>query len=402
MLILEMFRVAAHSIRISFMRSFLTMLGVIIGIAAVITMVALGNGARQAINEQLDNLGGDIISVRAGQMFHRGIASSNNRLTVKNAEAIASDMPSVLAVVPQLQVRKQIKLGNQNRSLLLVGTTPNFAEVNQIDISYGRVFSNGENAQKKRVIVLGGAVPGVFEIEPEALLGQAITIAGTSFEVIGILEEKGSIGFNNRDEFLYVPLQTAQYRIAGTDRIDAINVNIIPGTAVETAMMEIERILRRELKTMPGAKNIFTLSEQKQFLAMQKETAGTFSTLLAGVAIISLIVGGIGIMNIMLVTVTERTREIGIRKALGATRLNILTQFMIEAMCLCIMGGILGIGLGIGASNMLAQLAGWQVLISLDAIALAFVFSAGVGLFFGLWPAQKAAQLDPIEALQYE
>ena len=207
---------------------------------------------------------------------------------------------------------------------------------------------------------------------------------------------------DNQDKNVWIPISTAQYRIAGTDNLGMIGVQIAPGIESEQAIIDIERVLRREHKIIPGEKNDFNLGDQKQFLAIQQEATQIFSYLLAGIAGISLIVGGIGIMNIMLVTVTERTREIGIRKAMGATRANIMVQFLIEAMSLCIVGGAIGIILGGTASTLLANLAGWQTPVSVTAVIIAFVFSAGVGLFFGIWPARKAARLDPIEALRYE
>ena len=402
MLILEMFRIAGQSIRANFFRAFLTMLGIIIGVSAVITMVALGTGAQQAINDQIDSLGGEILSVRAGQMFRRGIANSDTSLTVSDAESLARDVNSVVAVVPEVSLRKQLKLGNMNRSLSIVGATPNFASVGNYTLLYGGIFSAGDNAGKKRVAVLGGGVPAVFEKDAAMLIGQSINIDGTSFEIIGILEEKGSSGFRNPDENVWVPLATAQYRIAGKDTIDSISVKLAPSVSIETAMIGVERVLRREHKIIPGGRNDFSLSDRKEFLNIQQEAAQIFSYLLAGIAGISLIVGGIGIMNIMLVTVTERTREIGIRKALGATQTNIMIQFLIEAMALCVAGGTIGIILGGTASALLANLAGWQTPVSIEAISIAFLFSAGVGLFFGIWPARKAAKLDPIEALHYE
>jgi putative ABC transport system permease protein len=397
-----MFRIAGQSIRANFFRAFLTMLGIIIGVSAVITMVALGTGAQTAIDDQIDSLGGKMLSVRAGQSFSRGVATAESSLTVSDADAIARDVSSVTAVVPELSQRKQIKLGNANRSLSVVGVTPNFADVGKYSLLYGRLFTAGDNAAKKRVVVLGGGVAAVLEKDPAMLIGESLIIEGTSFEIIGILEEKGSIGFSNKDENLWTPLATAQYRIAGTDKLDSIGVRIAADSTIETAMIGVERVLRREHKLMPGAKNDFGLSDSKQFLNMQQDAAKIFSVLLAGIAGISLIVGGIGIMNIMLVTVTERTREIGIRKALGATRANIMTQFLIEAMTLCIAGGTIGIILGGTASALLANLAGWQTPVSLEAVTVAFLFSAGVGLFFGIWPASKAAKLDPIEALHHE
>ncbi len=402
MMFVEMLRVAAQSIRANFFRAFLTMLGIIIGVAAVITMVALGTGAQRAINEQLDSLGSNVLSVGTSQWLHRGVARQEDKLTASDVEALKRDVPSVTAIVPELTVRKQVKLGNQNRSLKIVGTTPEFADVHRFEMLYGRMISHGDVGAKRRVALLGGAVAGEFEKDPTQLIGQSLLIQGTSYEIIGIFEEKGSVMFDNQDKNVWIPISTAQYRVAGTDNLGKISVQIAPGIDVGQAIIEVERVLRREHQIIPGARNDFNLGDRKQFLQMQQEATKIFSYLLAGIAGISLIVGGIGIMNIMLVTVTERTREIGIRKAMGATRANIMVQFLIEAMSLCIAGGTIGIILGGIASTLLASLAGWQTPVSVTAVTIAFVFSAGVGLFFGIWPASKAARLDPIAALRYE
>ncbi len=402
MMFVEMLRVAAQSIRANFFRAFLTMLGIIIGVAAVITMVALGTGAQRAISQQLDSLGSRVLSVGTSQWLHRGVARTEDKLTASDVEALMRDVPSVIAVVPELTVRKQVKLGNQNRDLKIVGTTPEFADVYRFEMLYGRMISQGDVGSKKRVALLGGAVPAEFEKDPTQLIGQNLLIQGTSYEIIGIFEEKGSVMFDNQDKNVWIPISTAQYRVAGTDNLGKIGVQIAPGIDVGQAIIDVERVLRREHQIIPGARNDFNLSELNQFLEIQKESTKIFSYLLAGIAGISLIVGGIGIMNIMLVTVTERTREIGIRKAMGATRTNIMVQFLIEAMSLCIAGGTIGIILGGIASTLLSSLAGWQTPVSVTAVTVAFVFSAGVGLFFGIWPAYKAARLDPIAALRYE
>jgi putative ABC transport system permease protein len=402
MMFIEMLGVAAQSIRENFFRAFLTMLGIIIGVAAVITMVALGTGAQRAITEQLDTLGSNVLTVSASQTFHRGVSVFEDKLTASDVEALKRGVPSVIAIVPQLEVRQQVKLGRQNRSLKIVGTTPDFVDVNRLELLYGRVISDGDVGSKKRVAVLGGAVPGEFEIDPTLLIGQSLLIRGTSYEIVGILKEIGSVWSDDVDKFIWIPISTAQYRVAGTDNLGKIGVQIAPGVDVGQAIIDVERVLRREHQIIPGATNDFNLSDRKQFLQMQQEATKVFSYLLAGIAAISLIVGGIGIMNIMLVTVTERTREIGIRKAMGATRTNIMVQFLIEAMSLCIAGGAIGIIVGGFASTLLANLAGWQTPVSAMAVTIAFVFSAGVGLFFGIWPASKAARLDPVAALRYE
>ncbi|MEC9374952.1 MAG: ABC transporter permease [Pseudomonadota bacterium] len=401
MLFWEMIRVALQSIRANFFRAILTMLGIIIGVAAVITMVALGTGAQTEVNKQISSLGANILNIRTGWGSHRGV-SADNKLTIDDLEAIKRDMPSAIAVVPETSGRIQVKLGNQNRNINIIGTTPNFADVQKFELTYGRIFSAAEEAAKKRVIVLGGGVPSLLETDPTMLIGQDLIIKGTSFKILGVLKEKGSFGFTNSDNNAWIPLSTAQYRLTGSEDLDSIGVQLQPGISMENGTMEAERIMRREHQIMPGQKNNFVISDPKLFLTIQQESTQIFSYLLAGIAGISLIVGGIGIMNIMLVTVTERTREIGIRKALGATRNSIMLQFLIEAMALCIVGGIGGIALGTTASNLLASIAGWSTSISLQAIALAFFFSAAIGLIFGMLPARKASLLDPIAALRFE
>jgi putative ABC transport system permease protein len=402
MLFWEMIRVALQSIKANFFRAILTMLGIIIGVAAVITMVALGTGAQRAVNEQLADLGGNILSVRTGTFMHRGVSSTDKKLSVDDAQAIERDVPAATAVVPETSGRIQVKFRNQNRNIQIVGTTPNYADVNAFELLYGRMFSEAENAAKKRVIILGGDVPGLLDTDPTMLIGESLIVKGTSFKIIGIFNAKGTVGFQNTDENAWVPLNTAQSRLTGTKDINAISVQIDPSIPMDVAIIDVERIMRREHRIIPGGKNDFALSDRKQFLNMQQDAAQIFSYLLAGIAGISLIVGGIGIMNIMLVTVTERTREIGIRKALGATKMNILLQFLIEAMTLCVVGGLLGIALGAGAATMLASLLGWSTPLSVDAVIIAFCFSAGIGLIFGILPARKAASLDPIAALRYE
>jgi len=402
MLFWEMIRVALQSIRANLFRAMLTMLGIIIGVAAVITMVALGTGAQQAVNDQLDRLGGNILSVNTGSFMRRGVSLDNQRLTLDDANAIARDVASASAIVPETTGSIPIKFGNKSQTTEIVGTTPNYADVNNYELMYGRMFTDSENAGRKRVIVLGGKVPAALETDPTMLIGENLLIKGTSFEIIGIFEPKGSVGFRNTDENAWIPLATAQSRLTGSEDLTAIGVQVKPGITMEKATIDIERVMRKEHGILPGGDNDFGINDRKQFLSMQQDAAEIFSYLLAGIAGISLIVGGIGIMNIMLVTVTERTREIGIRKALGATRTNILLQFLIEAVTLCVAGGILGIALGSGAASLLASILGWSTPLSISAVSIAFGFSAGVGLIFGLLPARKAASMDPIAALRYE
>ena len=242
----------------------------------------------------------------------------------------------------------------------------------------------------------------MIDTQPNLLVGQTLSIRSVPFEVIGVFEAKGAVGMNNPDDDLWMPLQTARFRLAGADTLQSISVEVAPGSTIEQAMVDIERVLRRAHGILPGRDNDFAIFDRKTFFNARAEATEVFSFLLAGIAGVSLVVGGIGIMNIMLVTVTERTREIGIRKALGATRSSILLQFLVESVTLCALGGLLGVLLGTGLSSLLAKFAGWQTFVTPGSVLLSFGFAAGVGLVFGLMPARRAARLDPIEALRYE
>jgi putative ABC transport system permease protein len=402
MLFNEMISVALQSIRTNMFRGFLTMLGIIIGVGSVITMVALGSGAQRAIDDQIDALGASILSIRSGGFMRHGVGSSQITLNIDDAQALASDASMISAIVPEVSRQLQTKYLNKNQNIRIVGIPPNFADVHNYAIHYGKIFTQADSAAKRRVAVLGHGVPKKLETTAEKIFGKDIYINNTSFEVVGILEEKGSAGFRNTDEQIWIPLTTAQFRVFGTKELDVISAQVARGVAVERAIVDIERILRREHRILPGAKNTFSIGDPRQFFNVRQAATQIFAYLLASIASISLIVGGIGIMNIMLVTVTERTREIGIRKALGATRFNILMQFLIEAMVLCLIGGLVGVLLGVGISYAMNEIIGWQTVVSPLAIGIAFAFSAGIGLFFGIWPASKAAKLDPIEALRYE
>jgi len=402
MLMTEMIAAALQSIRANLFRGFLTMLGIIIGVASVITMVALGSGAQLAIDEQIEQLGASVLSIRSGGRRRHGVSRDSATLTMDDAEALRRDATTIDAVVPDMSGRKQVKFGNRNENLWVVGTTPNFVDVNNYSLSDGRLFTEADEAAKRRVAVIGAKVAAKFESARTSLVGQSLYLGGVSFEVVGTLEEKGSSGWRNYDEHLWIPLETARYRVFGTENLQGIGARVHARVPVEQAIIDIERVLRREHQIMPGAKNDFGIGDPREFLNVRQAATDVFAYLLASIASVSLIVGGIGIMNIMLVTVTERTREIGIRKALGATRLNILSQFLVEAMILCMLGGSVGILLGTSVALLLSNLLGWSTPVSPATVALAFAFSAGVGIFFGIWPARKAAALDPIVALRYE
>ena len=403
MLIDEIVRVALQAIRANKLRSLLTALGIIIGVGAVITMIALGTGAKKAVEARIQALGPTLLTIFAGQSFRGGVAmTSRVSLTMDDDTALTNQGRYMAAVVPELTGNMQVQQGSQNVNVNVVGTTPSYVPVHAFTLTAGRMFTAGEDEARRRLAVLGSQVPDMFSANPAAMIGQEIQIRGIPFTIIGILSEKGSQGFSNPDEQILIPLQTARYRIMGTDRLRSITVQVDSLSHMNLAMIEIERVLRRQHKIRTGADNDFQIRNQTDVLSTFQETTQTFGFLLAGIAAVSLLVGGIGIMNIMLVSVTERTREIGVRKALGATRGNILLQFLVEALVLCLVGGTVGVLIGSLGAVLLSKVAHWNTAISPFSILLAFLFSAVVGLFFGIYPARRAASLDPIVALRYE
>jgi putative ABC transport system permease protein len=399
----ETVAVAFQSIRANKLRAALTMLGIVIGVGAVITMVALGSGAQKSVEDRINALGANLLTIFPGQSFRGGFASNQRvSLTTEDAAALDSSAHTLSAVVPEISGNFQVKYGNQNFNWSVTGSTANYASAHNYTIPYGRMFTRGDGDARQRYVVLGADIPDLLGQNPASLIHQTLHIRGIPFEIIGILSPKGAQGFSNPDEQLLIPLQTAQYRIFGTDRVRSISVEVADGVPMDLAMVDLERVLRRKHKIAPGGDNDFQIRNQADILATQQQATQVFTALLASIAAVSLLVGGIGIMNIMLVSVTERTKEIGIRKALGASRGTILFQFLIEALVLCLTGGVLGIMLGVAGAVVLAKIFSWNTLISPVAIAIAFLFSGTVGLFFGLWPAKRAASLDPVEALRYE
>ncbi len=406
MLIGEIITVALGALRANKLRSLLTMLGIVIGVAAVIAVVALGAGAQAAVNARISSLGTTLLTVMPGQQRGGGGISfdQGQRLTMADAKAVAEKTTTLNAVQPEINSRLQVQYTNQNASTNVVGTTSNYLEVRKYELSAGRMFTSQEDEGRQRYAVLGATVVTNLGIRsPDAIIGEPVRIKGLQFIVIGILKSKGqSSPFGDPDDQILVPITTGRFRLFGTDRIRSISVLAQSEEKIPEAMADVQRVLRRQHRLTQAKPDDFQIRSQADFLNTLGETTAVFTYLLSGIAAVSLLVGGIGIMNIMLVSVTERTREIGIRKALGATSANILLQFLIEAVVLCLLGGLVGAAVGSGGAMAMSKFAQWNTQISGSSIVMAFVFSAVVGVLFGVWPARRAASLDPIVALRYE
>ncbi|MEP6620398.1 MAG: ABC transporter permease [bacterium] len=406
MLFGEIIRVALGALRANKLRSLLTMLGIVIGVAAVIAVVALGAGAQGAVKDRISSLGTTLLTVNPGQQRGGGgIAFDQSmKLTIADAKAIEDRATNITAVQPEINSRQQVQYLNQNTSTNIIGTTANYLEVRKYDLAAGRMFTTAEDEGRQRLVVLGSAVLDNMNIRaPEAIVGEPVRIRGLQFIVIGVLKSKGQASpFGNPDDQVLIPITTGRFRVFGSDRLRSISVLSATEDKIPDAMADVQKVLRREHRLVRGKADDFQIRSQADFLNTLGETTQVFTYLLSGIAAVSLLVGGIGIMNIMLVSVTERTREIGIRKALGATRSAILLQFLIEAVVLCLLGGLIGALVGSGGATLMSTFFQWNTSISPSSIVMAFVFSALVGVLFGVWPARRAASLDPIVALRYE
>ncbi len=401
-------RIALRALRVNKMRSVLTMLGIIIGVSAVIAMVAVGAGAKARIAEQIASMGSNLLIILSGSSTSGGIRMGSGTvptLTVDDAKAIMGEVPSVKYVAPVIQGVAQVVSGNQNWSTGILGTTPEMLDIREWPVGSGRVFTQQEVDGAARVCLLGMTVAdNLFGgIDP---IGQIVRIKNAPFMVVGVLSKKGqSTWGQDQDDTVMVPLTTAQKRLFGMQfpgMVRAISVQAKGPEVMGEAEEQINALLRQRHRIQQNQDNDFTVRNLTEIMATQQQTATVMSYLLGAIASISLIVGGIGIMNIMLVSVTERTREIGIRIAVGAKSNDILLQFLIESLVLSLIGGILGITIGIIGTYILSAVTQWPTLLSVQAIFLAFFFSGSIGVFFGFYPARKASLLDPIEALRYE
>jgi ABC-type antimicrobial peptide transport system permease subunit len=401
---------ALRALGTNWLRSMLTMLGIIIGVAAVITMIAIGGGAQQRVEEQIKSLGTNIMLVLPGAQTTGGVrlgAQTGQTLTEEDARAVAAEVPEVQAAAPSLRTGAQVVAANANWSTTVMGTTPEYLEVRDWPMASGRSFEEAEQAGSGKVAVLGQTVAQQLFGDADPI-DQVIRVRKVPLQVIGVLARKGqnSMG-QDQDDVIVVPLSTFRNRIQGMSagrikRVGAISVKVREGQSMQDASDKMRELLRQRHRLQSGADDDFSIRNLTEMLQAQEESSRVMAMLLAAVAGVSLVVGGIGIMNIMLVSVTERTREIGLRMAVGARSRDILGQFLIEAVTLSLVGGAIGIVIGMVATWAIGSFAGWQVLLSAESILLAVGFSAAVGVFFGFYPARRAAALLPIQALRHE
>jgi len=396
-------RIAMRAIGVRKLRAALTALGVIIGVGAVVATLSIGTGAKQAVTAQIQTLGSNLITIFPGQAGQFGVFIGGQAQTLKYEDGLA-----ILAAVPEVQYvtaeygrGAQVVNGNQNSFTQVLGETPNFPAVRDWPVVAGAFFGEDELRSRARVAVIGQTVArNLFgDADP---LGARIKINRKTFTVIGLMGPKGSNGFQDRDDVVFVPLTTAQKRLYGVDFVRTLYVKVRSDEEMEIAQTKLDAVLHERHRIPASADGDYVIRNQADIIATFQGVTRTITLMLGSVAAVSLIVGGIGIMNIMLVSVTERTREIGLRKAVGATRSNILVQFLVEAVVLSVLGGLMGVVLGVGASRVVASTFGWTTVVTPSAILMAFGFAAAVGVFFGIYPAQRAAALDPIVALRYE
>ena len=408
----ESIRVAIEGLVSNRLRSVLTMLGVIFGVGAVIGAVSMTQGAKAATLEQFERFGTNVLTVRPGQMQHGGVhwgMGSEQTLTYADANAIAKEAPSVIAVAPEASLNAQVKAGNKNTNTRVIGTTESLLGVRNFELAEGTFFTDHDVKNRRKVAVLGPTVVENLFGPGRSVVGQKIKIKGTTFTAIGQLVSKGDTGWMNQDDQIIVPITTAMYRLGASgsqpgtprDSVRSISVQFKDISQADRVSGEVEALLRKRHRIGPASESDFFIMSAADLIQGAVEANRVMTLLFGSIAAVSLLVGGIGIMNIMLVSVTERTREIGLRKAIGATPRDILLQFLIEAMTLSLAGGALGAALGVGISYLLRAV-GMNTAVSLPWVLISFSFAAFVGIFFGLLPARKASSMDPIEALRYE
>ena len=407
---LALLRIALRALAVNKLRSALTMLGIVIGVGAVIVMIAVGGGAHARVEEQIRALGSNLLLVTPGSTTSGGARmgfGSGSTLTEDDVAAINREIPEALAA-PALRGSAQVIWGNSNWSTQVFGVTPEYLEVRQWPLASGRTFEAGEMAGAAKVALIGATVAKQLFGSADPL-DQSIRVKRVPFTVIGVLDVKGqSLMGTDQDDLILVPIKTARSRVLGTASaarnrtIGTIWVKAADGVGTRVVEDQVRALLRQRHRIQAGADDDFSLRNLQEVMAAQEASSRVLALLLAAVASVSLLVGGIGIMNIMLVSVTERTREIGLRMAVGARTRDILGQFLVEAVTLSLIGGLAGVALGIGTSVLIAELAGWRIVLSAHAVGLAVAFAFVIGVFFGFYPARKAARLNPVEALRFE
>ncbi len=388
------------------MRSALTVLGIVIGVAAVIATLAIGQGAREAVQAQIRSLGANTFTVVPGTITAGGVRmggmGSNSTLTVEDAEAIKRECPAVQAVAPFVRTNAQVVYGASNWATQIQGTTADFPIVRAWPVGSGVFITDSDVRGAAKVCVLGANVAEQLFGDADPV-GTIVRIKDMPFRVVGVLSVKGGQSWGgSQDDVIMVPLTTAQRKLAGRTHLNSIGISAVGPREVTEAEEQVTALLRQRHRIRPGMDQDFFIFSQQEIASSAEETSKVMTTLLASIAAVSLMVGGIGIMNIMLVSVTERTREIGIRRAIGARRRDIMMQFLAESAFLSLAGGALGVALGIGAATAVTQFARWPTMIQPLAVAVAFGFSTAIGVFFGYYPALRASALDPVEALRYE
>jgi len=390
--------------RRNLMRSILTILGIVIGVAAVITMVSLGTGATASVTSEIESMGSNLLFMMPGQQNSEGGARVEAKsFDYEDAVAIERDIDGLAAVAPMSQGSSQVIYGNQNRTVSVTGSTNGYITCQNWLISIGRAFTDSENRAGNAVCIIGSTVREKL-FGSQDPIGSIIRLKNISFKVIGAFESKGAVAFGTQDQndFVMIPIRAFQRRISGNTDIFSIMVSAKSGVSTDKVKEDIQLLMRERRRIAEGKENDFTVTDMKEIVSKISTVTGILTGLLSAIAGISLLVGGIGIMNIMLVSVTERTREIGIRLAIGALERDVLKQFLLEAMVLTSLGGLIGIALGLSTAAVIAHFLSFSTVFSPAVILLAFLFSAGVGVIFGYFPARKAAMLDPIEALRHE
>lgn len=402
MLFWQVIKIAFRGLMANKMRSFLTMLGIIIGVGAIIAMLSIGEGAKKQVTESIQRFGTNLLRVRPGAARQRHVHSGEvETLTLADAHAIEEKIPYVVAVVPTVMNMAQVKFANKNASTSVTGTTREYPEVNNYSVGDGRFINRSDVKIMAKVVALGTTVKNELFGEGVAV-GKYIKVNGVNFMVVGVMKSKGQSSWRDPDDQIFIPITTSQKRLFKKDSINNIYLQVEHVDRIQAVKDSVDKLLRTRHRIAAGTDSDFNVRDYTEFISSLKEISQTFTILLGGIAAVSLLVGGIGVMNIMLVSVTERTREIGIRMAVGAKRKDILLQFLLEALVITFMGGIIGIIVGALISYGVSNFGGWDTEITPSSILLAFLFSVIIGLIFGIFPARKASYMDPIEALRYE